>query len=223
MSAKRNIVTLDGPAGVGKTTLAKRVAEAMGIAYMDTGAMYRTLGWKLGAQAASLDEAVLAERLAAFSFSLSGSGAATVLAVNGVPVGNEIRTEEVGMLASIVAKLPAVRDALKKAQQDMGAATALVAEGRDMGTVVFPEARCKIFLDASPQERARRRFDQLVAMGETPDLEELTEQIRQRDEQDRNRALAPLRPADDAVIVDTTTLDIDGVFEEIMRHVRAAQ
>lgn len=222
MSAKRNIVTLDGPAGVGKTTLAKRVAEAMGIAYMDTGAMYRTLGWKLGAQAASLDEAVLAERLAACTFSLSGSGAATVLAVNGVPVGNEIRTEEVGMLASIVAKLPAVRDALKKAQQAMGEATPLVAEGRDMGTVVFPEARCKIFLDATPQERARRRFDQLVSMGETPDLEALTEQIRQRDEQDRNRALAPLRPADDAVIVDTTSLDIDGVFEEIMRHVRTA-
>jgi cytidylate kinase len=222
MSAKRNIVTLDGPAGVGKTTLAKRVAEAMGIAYMDTGAMYRTLGWKLGAQAASLDEAALAERLAAFSFSLSGSGAATVLSVNGIPVGNEIRTEEVGMLASIVAKLPAVRDALKKAQQAMGAATPLVVEGRDMGTVVFPEARCKIFLDATPQERARRRFDQLVSMGETPDLEALTEQIRQRDEQDRNRAIAPLRPADDAVIVDTTSLDIDGVFEEIMRHVRTA-
>lgn len=221
MTAKRNIVTLDGPAGVGKTTLAKRVAQALGIAYLDTGAMFRTLGWKLGADAASLSEAELTARLAAFSFSLSGSGADTVLSVNGTPVGQEIRTEDVGMLASIVAKLPAVRTALKAAQQAMGAATPLVAEGRDMGTVVFPEARCKIFLDASPQERARRRFDQLVAMGETPDLEALTEQIRQRDDQDRNRAIAPLKPAEDAVIVDTTSLDIDGVFNEIMRHVKA--
>lgn len=218
MPANHRIITLDGPAGVGKTTLARRVAQALGIAYLDTGAMYRTLGWKLGAEAENMTDEQLRDRLAGFRFSLSGTGADSVLAVNGVPVGQEIRSETVGMLASVVAKLAPVRDAMKAAQQAMGGETSLVAEGRDMGTVVFPQATCKIFLDATPQERARRRHEQLAAMGQPADLAELTEQIRQRDEQDRNRAIAPLRPAHDAVIVDTTALDIDGVFEEIMRH-----
>lgn len=220
MPANTRIVTLDGPAGVGKTTLAKRVAEALGMAYLDTGAMFRTLGWKLGPQAEHMTEHELTDRLAQFSFSLSGTGARTVLSVNGDPVGDAIRTEEVGMLASLVGQLPPVRAALKIAQQAMGAATPLVAEGRDMGTVVFPEAACKIFLDASPAERARRRFDQLVSMGHTPDLAELTAQIEERDRQDRTRPIAPLRPADDAVVVDTTHLDIDGVFNAIMTHTR---
>ncbi len=223
MPGNHRIVTLDGPAGVGKTTLAKQVAEALGMAYLDTGAMYRILGWKLGPDAATLPEPELEQRLAAFRFSLSGSGAHSVLSVNGEPVGQEIRTEEVGMLASIVGKLPAVRTALKTAQQAMGAATPLVAEGRDMGTVVFPAAPCKIFLDATPEERARRRFDQLAGMGHSPDLAELTTQIAQRDEQDRNRTIAPLRPAEDAIIIDTTTLDIDGVFQAIMAAVESCR
>jgi len=215
------IVTLDGPAGVGKTTLAKRVAEALGIAYLDTGAMFRTLGWKLGHLVDSLPEDALQEKIDSFFFTLSGSGAQTVLSVNGSPVGNEIRTEEVGMLASKVAKLPVIRTALKDLQRSMGAQTSLVTEGRDMGTVVFPSARHKIFLDATPEERARRRFEQLAQMGKTPDLEVLTRQIKERDEQDRNRAVAPLKPAEDATIIDTTSLDIDGVFKTIISLVKA--
>ncbi len=220
MPVNRRIVTLDGPAGVGKTTLARRVAEALGMAYLDTGAMFRTLGWKLGIQATTMDDTELASRLAQFRFSLSGSGAGTVLSMNGHPVGQEIRTEEVGMLASQVGQLPLVRAALKTAQQAMGAETPLVAEGRDMGTVIFPHAACKLFLDATPAERAKRRHEQLSAMGDTPDLACLTEQIRLRDEQDRNRPIAPLKPAEDAVIIDTTGLDIDKVFAAIMEQVR---
>lgn len=219
MPTHYTIVTLDGPAGVGKTTLAKRVAQALGIAYLDTGAMFRVLGWKLGHLAGSMDDAELRATLAAYSFTLTGSGADTTLCINGIPVGNQIRTEEVGMLASKVAQIPVVRSVLKELQQGMGQNTSLVTEGRDMGSVVFPDAPYKFFLDASPEERARRRYDQLTAMGETPDLPLLTSQIKERDAQDRNRSIAPLRPAENARIIDTTSLDIDGVFNAIMQHI----
>lgn len=214
------VVTLDGPAGVGKTTLARRVADALGIPYLDTGAMFRTMAWRLGPDGPNLDENTLRDRLAGFAFSLRGSGGASVLSCNGVDIGNEIRTEEVGAMASRIAALPVVRECLKAAQQHMGAAQSLVVEGRDMGTVVFPGARHKFFLDAAPEIRAMRRYTQLQTMGESPDLALLTEQIRSRDEQDRNRAVAPLRPATDAITVDTGALDIDGVFEAIMHHIK---
>jgi len=215
MSAPR-IVTLDGPAGVGKTTLARRVAEALGLAYLDTGAMYRATALALGPGARELPEAGLRTRLEGLAFGLSGSGAASVLHLDGRPVGDEIRTEQVAMMASDVATLPVVREFLKAAQRAVGRTTALVAEGRDMGTVVFPEAAHKIFLDAAPEVRARRRCEQLRAMGAPADLAAITEQLRARDHQDRNRAVAPLRPAPDAVVIDTGTLDIDGVFAAIM-------
>ena len=210
------IVTLDGPAGVGKTTLAKRTADALGVAYLDTGAMFRATAMILGPGAHELPEAELQKRLDAIAFSLAGSGSQSVLTVNGEPVGDEIRTEEVAMLASKTATLPMVRTFLKAAQQAVGATTSLVAEGRDMGTVVFPEASCKIFLDAAPQIRAQRRVLQLEEMGQPADLALITEQIMARDHQDRNRAVAPLRPAEDAHIIDTGPLTIDGVFEAIL-------
>lgn len=213
------IVTLDGPAGVGKTTLARRVAEALSIAYLDTGAMFRTMAYRLGADAASLPEHELHTRLASFVFTLAGSGAHSTLSCNGVVIGDEIRTEAVALMASRLAAVPVVRQCLKEAQQELGEVQSLVVEGRDMGTVVFPAARYKVFLDASPEIRAARRYEQLASKGETPDLAELTEQIRQRDEQDRNRAVAPLRPAEDAHIVDTSHLDIDGVFHAIMGYI----
>lgn len=215
MSAPR-VVTLDGPAGVGKTTLARRVAEALGLAYLDTGAMFRATALALGPGARELPEAELRARLAGLDFGLSGGGAASVLRLNGRAVGDEVRTEQVGMMASDVATLPVVREFLKAAQRAVGRATALVAEGRDMGTVVFPEAAHKIFLDAAPEVRARRRCEQLRAMGAPAELAAITEQIRARDHQDRNRAVAPLRPAPDAVVIDTGALDIDGVFAAIM-------
>ncbi|MFV0421859.1 (d)CMP kinase [Oleidesulfovibrio sp.] len=218
--ADRITVTLDGPAGVGKTTLARNVAKKLGIAYMDTGAMFRSIGWKLGKEAEKLTPAEIEQRLTAFEFSLSGAGAKTILYLNGTPVGDEIRTEEVALMASAVATLPVVRTFLKANQQKLAAQVSLIAEGRDMGTVVFPEARYKFFLDATPEERARRRYDQLIAAGETPDMKELTEQIRKRDHQDRSRVVAPLRPADDAIIIDTTDLDIEGVFAAIISNIQ---
>jgi cytidylate kinase len=212
-------VTLDGPAGVGKTTLARRLAQSLQIAYLDTGAMYRVAALALG-EPAPTDEASMGKAVAQLHFALEGTGADSVLLLDGRPLGPEIRTEETARLASNAAKIPAVREALKAAQQAIGCATPLVAEGRDMGTVVFPNARRKFFLDAAPEERAKRRLLQLQSMGESADYDAILQAIRERDDQDRNRAAAPLKPADDAIIIDTTNLDVDGVFQALLTHLQ---
>lgn len=215
------IITLDGPAGVGKSTLAKRLATILGIPYLDTGAMFRTIALRLGPGAETLPEDELRARCNAFRFKLQGGGEGSVLLCNDVPVGREIRTEEVGRLASRLATSTVVRDYLKEAQRSLGE-SGLVAEGRDMGTVVFPTARFKFFLDARPEVRGMRRFEELQAKGEPADLAQITEMIRQRDDMDRNRAVAPLKPAADAVIVDTSDLDIDGVLKVLTDTVAAS-
>ena len=215
------IITLDGPAGVGKSTLAKRLATILGIPYLDTGAMFRTIALRLGPGAETLPEDELRARCNAFRFKLQGGGEGSVLLCNDVPVGREIRTEEVGRLASRLATSTVVRDYLKEAQRSRGE-SGLVAEGRDMGTVVFPTARFKFFLDARPEVRGMRRFEELQAKGEPADLAQITEMIRQRDDMDRNRAVAPLKPAADAVIVDTSDLDIDGVLKVLTDTVAAS-
>lgn len=218
------ILTIDGPAGVGKSTLAKRVASALGVAYLDTGAMFRTIGLGLARTVPSRDDlrkltgAPLENALQEFHFTLEGSGEATTLLCNGQAVGVEVRTEEAGMTAAAIAVVPEVREFLKQAQQELGKRFSLVAEGRDMGTVVFPKAACKIFLDASPEVRALRRFRQLEELGSPTDLVVLTRQIEERDDQDRNRAIAPLVPADDAMRIDTSSLTIDDVFVAIVHE-----
>ena len=216
MQNNLRVVTLDGPAGVGKTTLAKRVAQELSIAYLDTGAMFRIFGWKFGEAAPTMSEQELEAHIAQYTFSLSGIGFKSVLSVNGTPVGDEIRTEEVAALASSVAKLPVVREALKRVQREISTQTSLVAEGRDMGSIVFPTARYKFFLDATAEERGSRRFNQLQEMGKPANLDLIITQIKERDMQDRTRSIAPLIAAKDANIIDTTELDIDGVFTAIM-------
>ncbi|WP_419781369.1 (d)CMP kinase [Maridesulfovibrio sp.] len=210
------IITLDGPAGVGKSTLAKRLADRFKIAYLDTGAMFRGTAWKLGEGSWDWEADRLAEALQGLEFTLSGSGSDSCLSLNGTPLTDEIRTETVGMWASNMAKIPAVREYQKIAQRSIGDTTSLIAEGRDMGTVIFPQAPCKFFLDADLEERARRRFMQLQEMGKPAEMDELIEQIRARDDQDRNRKVAPLKPAEDSIIVDTTKLDINGVFDKLV-------
>lgn len=224
MSLSR-IVTIDGPAGVGKSTLAKRLAAALGVAYLDTGAMFRTVSLFLDAAGFTPEEIAgrqgpdIQEKLEECLFALEGAGESTRLLCNKRPVGNEVRTEKAGMLAAAAGRNPQVRDFLKAAQQRLGAAFSLVAEGRDMGTVVFPKAACKIFLDADPDIRAQRRYLQLREMGQEEDLAELARKIRERDEQDRNRAVAPLRPALDAHVIDTSHKNIDEVFAMMMEAV----
>ena len=224
------IVTIDGPAGVGKSTIAKRVAKELGVAYLDTGAMFRTVALRLASQGAfgrggdfspeGVSESELEKIFKDCSFSLEGAGESTRLLCNGKAVGTEIRSEEAGMKAAMAAKIPKVRETLKLIQRGLGESFSLVAEGRDMGTVVFPSAQCKLFLDADPKVRAERRFLQLRDMGLKADLQELVTQIQERDDQDRNRAIAPLLPADDARVVDTSALDVEQVFDCVILNVR---
>lgn len=213
------IITIDGPAGVGKSSIAKILARDLGLAYLDTGAMYRTLGLHLDDAALDGHEAQRQTIISGLSFQLTGQGDGSRLTVNGLPVGEEIRSEEVAARASRLAVLPDVRRFLQSAQQRIGEATALVCEGRDMGTKVFPQARYKFFLDAAPEVRAQRRFLQLKAQGRPADLELILSQIIARDEQDRNRPVDPLRPAADAIIVDTGPLDIFGVVAALKAQI----
>lgn len=210
------IITIDGPAGVGKSTLAKRLAGHLGVAYLDTGAMFRGTALALGEGSWTWPESRLAEALAALAFTLSGAGADSRVRLGGVALGDEIRTEQVGMWASNIATLPVVRAFQKEAQQAIGRTTSLVAEGRDMGTVVFPQAAPKFFLDATPEVRAARRFLQLQIMRKPADLNEIIASIRARDHQDRTRAEAPLKPAPDARIIDTSHLTVDEVFDTML-------
>ncbi|HJA08078.1 MAG TPA: cyclic pyranopterin monophosphate synthase MoaC [Candidatus Mailhella merdigallinarum] len=219
-----SVITLDGPAGVGKSTTARRLAAALGVPYLDTGAMYRTLGLRLGAAAADMSDEELRRRCAEYSFSLEPCPTdrdSLCLFCNGQPVGDEIRTEKAGRLASLVARLPVLREALQNVQRSLGRRWSLVAEGRDMGTRVFPEARYKFFLDARPEVRAERRCRELADRGETADKDTVLAAIAARDEQDRNRVVDPLRPASDAVIVDTSDLSPEEVLNVLLEAVRA--
>ncbi|WP_022661155.1 (d)CMP kinase [Paucidesulfovibrio longus] len=217
---ERIVVTLDGPAGVGKSSMARELSEALAIPYLDTGAMFRAVAWKLGEGSWDWDEERLRAALKDVSFELHGSGGSSGLSLNGALIGDEIRSERVGMWASNVARLPVVREYMKAAQRAIGERSSLVAEGRDMGSVVFPRATVKFFLDADVRERARRRYEQLREMNEPADMDDLAESIRARDEQDRNRAVAPLRPAEDAVLVDTTHINKEQVAALLLSAVR---
>lgn len=181
--------------------------------------MFRCLALKLGPGAETLPEEELRARCGQYAFRLSGAGRGSTLFCNDVPVRGEVRTEVVGMLAARIATVPVVREALRAIQRRMGERAPLVAEGRDMGTVVFPDARFKFFLDADPEVRAVRRLRDLENRGQSADLHSLTDQIRRRDAMDRNRAVAPLRPAQDALVVDTSHLDIEGVLGVMLHHI----
>lgn len=215
---KLALVTIDGPAGVGKTTLARLLATHLGVSYLDTGAMFRTLALKLGEKGSELTAEELTAECAKLNFALEGLGEQTTLLCNQVAVGQEIRTEKIALLASNLAKKPEIRSFLCQAQRELGAKYPLVCEGRDMGTVVFPEACCKFFLEATAEVRAKRRLLDQKNVGEKLDLATLAAQIRLRDEQDRTRAIAPLIPAKDAYLIDTSTLSLKEVLDCILKY-----
>lgn len=205
------IVTIDGPAGAGKSTVARAVAKKIGLPYLDTGAIYRAIAWYLhGLGVAAEEGAALKSALSGFSVSF-GVGA---ISVNGRDVSREIRTPEVDGIVSSYAALKAVRDSLLSIQRDQ-AVRGLVCDGRDMGTVVFPDAELKIFLTASSEERARRRWKERTDRGEKADYDEILKQVNARDDYDMHREVAPLRPAQGCVILDSTSMTPDQVIDAI--------
>lgn len=211
------IVAIDGPAGAGKSTIAQAVARELGLQLIDTGAMYRTVAYQALQRGVSLEDAsALAEVARGLDFSFELVGNENRATCNGVALGTEIRSEEVSRASSVVSQYPAVREALVALQRKMGERQDSVMEGRDIGTVVFPDAQVKVFLTASPQERARRRVEQLRERGSQANYEQILSDIVARDERDSTRAAAPLVAAPDAVQIDSTAHTIDEVVSQIV-------
>jgi len=216
------VITIDGPSGSGKGTVAGILAKRLGWNLLDSGALYRLLAFNAGNHGVALDNEALLAQLAAHldvQFIAATEGQLQRIILEGDEVSSVIRTETAGAGASKVAALPAVRDALLQRQRAFLEAPGLIADGRDMGTVVFPDAPLKIFLTASAEERARRRYLQLKGKGEDVSLSSLLDEIRARDERDTQRAVAPLKPAADAIQLDSTELSIEQVLERIMSEV----
>ncbi len=206
-------VAIDGPSGAGKSTLAKRLAKELGYVYVDTGAMYRAIGlYALRAGKAPQDAAAVTALLPEISLRLDSIEGAQHIYLNEEDVSEAIRTEQVGMAASAVAVHPAVRAFLLETQRAMGKSRNILMDGRDIGTVVLPDATVKIYLTASPEARARRRMLELQQKGQPADFETVLADIRARDYQDSHRAVAPLRQAEDAVLLDTSMLDFEQSF-----------
>ena len=212
------VINIDGPSGAGKGTVARIVAEQLGWHLLDSGAIYRVLAVAAQHHHISVDDEDSLLPVAAHldvQFQICSEGEGKVI-LEGEDVSNAIRTEEIGALASKVAAFPRVREALLRRQRAFKVAPGLVADGRDMGTVVFTQAPVKVFLTASAEERAQRRFNQLNAKGFDVKIGRLLDDIRQRDERDQNRKVAPLVPAEGALIIDSTKLSIDEVVSKIL-------
>ena len=222
MPSQSPVITVDGPSGAGKGTLCMLLADKLGFHLLDSGAIYRVLALAAihhGVDTESEDALVPLATHLDVQFIAEGDLVKGIL--EGEDVSGELRKEETGMAASKVAALPRVREALLRRQRAFSAAPGLVADGRDMGTVVFPEAEAKIFLDASAEERATRRLKQLQQKGLDVKFDDLLSEIQERDDRDRNRPVAPLRPAEDALVLDSTSMNIEQVVEKALHYIES--
>ncbi|MBO6303453.1 MAG: (d)CMP kinase [Selenomonadaceae bacterium] len=213
---KNIIVAIDGPAGAGKSTVSQIAADKLGFTYIDTGAMYRAVAYKALQQKAEVTDELIISVLPDIEITLKFENAKTKVFADGKEITAEIRTPEINKIVSKVAALVPVREKLTELQRKMGQNENVLMDGRDIGTFVFPNADVKIFLTASVEERARRRYEELKAKGFDVNLKEIEKDIAKRDKLDSEREMAPLKKADDAILLDTTGLSIDEVVEKII-------
>ena len=217
---KNVIITVDGPSGAGKGTLCYALAEKLGFDFLDSGAIYRITALDALKKQVNLEnEDAVAEVGRNLNVQFVPDNGEVNVILDGENVGDQIRTAEAGQNASKVAAFPKVREALLQRQRDFACEKGLVADGRDMGTIVFPEAQVKLFLDASAEERAKRRVKQLQLKGFNANFEQILGEIKERDYRDRNRAVAPLVPAKEALVLDSTHLSIDEVIRQALEYI----
>ena len=218
---KRAVITIDGPAGAGKTSIAKIVSRKLGYNYIDTGAMYRAISWKAFREKIDLKaKEKLIKMVRNTKIELKNRAGMVRVYLDGKDITNKIRNKRLAEGASILATVPEVREQLMKIQRRMGSSGGIVVEGRDIGTVVFPRADYKFYLDASIKERALRRYRELKVKGEEGQLAELEKAIRSRDKRDRTRRVAPLKIARDAVVIDSTDMSKKEVVEFILKRIQ---
>jgi CMP/dCMP kinase len=214
------VITIDGPAGAGKSTVSKAVAAKLQYIYLDTGALYRALAYKVLKNNINVRDAnELAKLCSTTDIALKNLDGKLTVYVDGENIDNKIRTEEVGLEASTISAFPVVREKLLSLQREAGARGGIVAEGRDMGSVVFPEAEFKFFLDADVEERIQRRHTELAQKNGPAKRDAVTRDMQARDQQDSQRKIAPLTAASDAIIIDSTFLDVSQVVEMILKRV----
>ncbi len=216
-------IAIDGPAGAGKSTIAKKLAADLGYVYVDTGAMYRAMAYYfLQNNIAADDEAAILAACPDVNVTIEYKDGAQQVILNGENVNGVIRNEEVGNMASATSVYPVVRTKLVELQRQLAAKQSVIMDGRDIGTVVLPDANVKIYLTASSKVRAKRRYDELTAKGEKCDLDAIEQDIIDRDYRDMHRETSPLKQADDAVLLDSSDLDIDGVVEKMKEIIKEA-
>ncbi len=214
-------IAIDGPAGAGKSTIAKKIAKKLGYIYVDTGAMYRAMALFFIRQGIdSRDNDAISKRCDDADISIEYRGGEQVVLLNGEDVTGMLRTEEVGNMASATSVNGDVRKKLVSLQQKLAASTDVVMDGRDIGTVVLPGAEVKVYLTASSAVRAKRRFDELVAKGETPDIDKIEADIIERDQRDMTREISPLRQAPDATLIDSSFMTIDEVVDAVTELIK---
>lgn len=215
------VIAVDGPSGAGKSTISRALSQQLGYLEIDTGAMYRAMAWLARETGLDFDDIEAVDQFSQQAdVSLQLVEGKTVVTVNGIDVTGQIRTPEISMLTSLISALAPVRQAMTTLQRRIGAQGGVVLDGRDIGTVVFPDAELKFFLSASAEERGRRRYIELQQKGIATSLEETIADVIARDRQDSERALAPLRQADDAIAIDSTGMTIDAVVAQMMAEVQ---